>query len=50
LVRINPRAMREKEKKIGATFINLADYVNPDPIGVNTEVSDKENNSRKINK
>ncbi len=38
LVRINPRAMREKEKKLGATYINLADYVSPDPLGVNAEV------------
>jgi len=30
--------MREKEKKLGATYINLADYVSPDPLGVNAEV------------
>ena len=30
--------MREKEKKIGTTYFNLADYVSPDPVGVNEEV------------
>ena len=39
LVRINARAMREKEKKIGTTYINLADYVSPDPMGVNEVVT-----------
>eukprot|EP00291_Cryptomonas_curvata_P002690 CAMPEP_0172186482 /NCGR_PEP_ID=MMETSP1050-20130122/20785_1 /TAXON_ID=233186 /ORGANISM="Cryptomonas curvata, Strain CCAP979/52" /LENGTH=140 /DNA_ID=CAMNT_0012860655 /DNA_START=204 /DNA_END=622 /DNA_ORIENTATION=+ len=29
LVRINPRAVREKEKGIGYTYINLADFANP---------------------
>jgi len=33
LIRINPRAMREKEKKIGTTYINMADFVSPDPAG-----------------
>eukprot|EP00277_Geminigera_cryophila_P028704 CAMPEP_0179467440 /NCGR_PEP_ID=MMETSP0799-20121207/48567_1 /TAXON_ID=46947 /ORGANISM="Geminigera cryophila, Strain CCMP2564" /LENGTH=520 /DNA_ID=CAMNT_0021272847 /DNA_START=232 /DNA_END=1794 /DNA_ORIENTATION=+ len=37
LIRINPRAMREKEKKIGTTYINMADFVSPDPAGINEE-------------
>mmetsp|Transcript_13734 Transcript_13734/g.31709 ORF Transcript_13734/g.31709 Transcript_13734/m.31709 type:complete len:507 (-) Transcript_13734:912-2432(-) len=38
LIRINPRAMREKEKRIGTTYLNLADYVNTDPRGLNEDV------------
>jgi len=38
LIRINPRAMREREKKIGASYINMADFVSPDPVGVSKEM------------
>ena len=37
LVRLNPRAMREKEKKIGTSYIDMAEFVSPDPSGVNEE-------------
>lgn len=37
LIRLNPRAMREKEKKIGTSYIDMADFVSPDPSGVNEE-------------
>jgi hypothetical protein len=37
LVRLNPRAMREKEKKIGTSYINMADFVSPDPRSVGCE-------------
>ena len=29
LLRINPRALREREKKIGSSYIDLSHYVNP---------------------
>ena len=38
LIRINPRAMREREKKIGNSYINMADFVSPDPVGVSEEM------------
>jgi hypothetical protein len=38
LLRINARALREKEKRIGSVSINLADYVRPDSTSSSEEI------------
>jgi hypothetical protein len=44
--------MREKEKKIGTTYINMAEYVGPDPVSAQVTLQMKvtlRRSSRRLN-